>query len=141
MYMTYGEAVNADEMSRNRFLAEGLALGCVMKKPVAKDQVLTYYDVELPVGRLADELRAEQLRHFRQEKWLDQFLPNTLTYARRQAAAAESSRWGYIEDVEITYSVVPTLCCFGFHGESSGSASLARAPLDIPIQGSRWHFS
>lgn len=91
MYMTYGEAVNADEMSRNRFLAEGLALGCVMKKPVAKDQVLTYYDVELPVGRLADELRAEQHRHFRQEKWLDQFIPDTLTYARRQAAAAESS--------------------------------------------------
>jgi len=31
---------------------------------VPKDQVLTYHDVELPQGRLVDELRARQARLF-----------------------------------------------------------------------------
>ena len=34
--------------------------------------MLTYDDVELPPGRLADELRAEQYRHFRGETWLQE---------------------------------------------------------------------
>ncbi|HZC81274.1 MAG TPA: hypothetical protein VE222_06070, partial [Nitrospiraceae bacterium] len=38
------------------------------------DQVLTYDDVELPSGRLADRLRAEQYRHFRGETWLEERL-------------------------------------------------------------------
>jgi hypothetical protein len=33
--------------------------------------VLTYADVELPPGRVADRLRAEQYRHFRGETWLE----------------------------------------------------------------------
>ncbi|MBX6325346.1 MAG: NAD(P)-binding domain-containing protein [Chthoniobacterales bacterium] len=70
MYMTYGEAVNADEMSRGRYLPEGLVEGCKLKRDVARDTVLTYDDVELPRGRLADELRAEQYKHFRGETWL-----------------------------------------------------------------------
>jgi predicted homoserine dehydrogenase-like protein len=70
MYMTYGEAVNADEMSRGQYLPEGLVEGCKLKRDVAKDTVLTYDDVELPRGRLADQLRAEQYRHFRGETWL-----------------------------------------------------------------------
>jgi predicted homoserine dehydrogenase-like protein len=71
MYMTYGEAVNADEMSAKRYLPEGLVEGCRLKRAIAKDQVLTYADVELPAGRLADRLRAEQYRHFRGERWLE----------------------------------------------------------------------
>ncbi len=71
MYMTYGEAVNADEMSRNRYLPEGLVEGCKLKRDIAKDAVLTYDDVELPEGRLADRLRAEQYRYFRGESWLE----------------------------------------------------------------------
>jgi predicted homoserine dehydrogenase-like protein len=67
MYMTYGEAVNSEEMRRERYLPEGLVQGCILKRDVAKDQVLTYDDVELPRGRLADELRAEQYAHFSQE--------------------------------------------------------------------------
>ena len=67
MYMTYGEAVNADEMSAKRYLPEGLVEGCRLKRAIPKDQVLTYDDVELPSGRLADKLRAEQYRHFRGE--------------------------------------------------------------------------
>jgi predicted homoserine dehydrogenase-like protein len=72
MYMTYGEAVNADEMSNNRYLPEGLVEGCKLKRDVAKDAVLTYDDVELPRGRLADQLRAQQYRHFRGETWLEE---------------------------------------------------------------------
>ena len=74
MYMTYGEAVNVDEMSEGRYLPEGLVEGCRVVKPVAKDTVLTYDDVELPPGRTADALRAEQYRHFRGETWLEELL-------------------------------------------------------------------
>jgi predicted homoserine dehydrogenase-like protein len=74
MYMTYGEAVNADEMSAGRYLPEGIVEGCRLKRPISKDSVLTYDDVELPSGRLADQLRAEQYRHFRGESWLQDLL-------------------------------------------------------------------
>lgn len=71
MYMTYGEAVNAEEMSSNRYLPEGLVEGCKLKRDLPKDKVITYDDVELPPGRLADSLRAEQYRRFRNETWLE----------------------------------------------------------------------
>jgi predicted homoserine dehydrogenase-like protein len=71
MYMTYGEAVNADEMSTLRLLPEGLVEGCRLQVDIPRDQALTYDDVELPAGRMADRLRAEQYRHFRQETWLE----------------------------------------------------------------------
>jgi len=74
MYMTYGEAVNVEEMSANRYLPEGLVAGCRLVRDVAKDAVLTYGDVVLPPGRLADTLRAEQYRHFRGETWLEDLL-------------------------------------------------------------------
>jgi predicted homoserine dehydrogenase-like protein len=74
MYMTYGEAVGADEMSARRYLPEGLVEGCRLLRDIPKDQVLTYGDVDLPEGRLADRLRAEQYRHFRGETWLDEHL-------------------------------------------------------------------
>jgi predicted homoserine dehydrogenase-like protein len=74
MYMTYGEAVNTDEMSKGRYLPEGLVEGCVLKKNISKDAVITYDDVKLPPDRLSDKLRAEQYRHFRGETWLDDFL-------------------------------------------------------------------
>jgi predicted homoserine dehydrogenase-like protein len=74
MYMTYGEAVNADEMCQNRYLPEGLVEGCVLKREIPKDSVITYDDVVLPPNRLADQLRAEQYRHFRGETWLEEFV-------------------------------------------------------------------
>lgn len=74
MYMTYGEAVNADEMSAMRYLPEGLVEGCKLRRAIPKDQVLIYDDVELPSGRLADSLRAEQYQHFRGETWLKEHL-------------------------------------------------------------------
>jgi predicted homoserine dehydrogenase-like protein len=77
MYTTYGEAVNADEMSAMRLLPEGLVEGCKLKRSIPKDQVLTYDDVELPKGRIADSLRAEQYRHFRGESWLEEHIAGT----------------------------------------------------------------
>ena len=74
MYMTYGEAVNVQEMSEKRYLPEGLVEGCKLTRDITKDAVLTYDDVELPPNRLADQLRAEQYRHFRGETWLEERL-------------------------------------------------------------------
>ena len=74
MYTTYGEAVNADEMCKNRYLPEGLAVDCRLRRDVAKDTVITYDDVDLPAGRAADRLRAEQYQHFRCESWLANLL-------------------------------------------------------------------
>ena len=74
MYMTYGEAVNADEMCEKRYLPEGIVSGCRLKRAIAQDEVITYDDVVLPPGRLADSLRAEQYKHFRGETWLEEYL-------------------------------------------------------------------
>ena len=57
-----------------RYLPEGLVEGCRLKRAIRKDEVLTYDDVELPPGRIADSLRAEQYRHFRSETWLEEHL-------------------------------------------------------------------
>ena len=74
MFMTYGEAVNVEEMSAGRYLPHGLVAGCRLSGNIARDEVLSYDDVELPAGRLADRLRAEQYRHFRGETWLEERL-------------------------------------------------------------------
>jgi predicted homoserine dehydrogenase-like protein len=73
-YMTYGEAANAEEMCERRYLPEGLVEGCKLLRDIPKDQAVTYDDVELPTGRLADRLRAEQYRHFFGETWLEETL-------------------------------------------------------------------
>lgn len=59
-YTTYGQCENADVSLTQRLLPMGLAEGCTVVRPVSKDIVLTYDDVELPPGRLIDRLRAEQ---------------------------------------------------------------------------------
>ncbi len=74
MYMTYGEAVNVEEMSSKRYLPEGLVEGCKLKRAIKKDEVISYDDVELPPDRLGDRLRAEQYRHFRGETWLEKLI-------------------------------------------------------------------
>lgn len=74
MYTTYGEACSVDEMSRGRYLPEGLVEGCKLRRAIAKDAVLTYDDVILPPGRVADRLRADQYLHFRGEGWLKDHL-------------------------------------------------------------------
>src|SRR5690606_23107559 len=59
-YMTYGQCENADTARRERLLPIGIAPGCRLVRDVARDEVLTYEDVEVPEGRLIDRLRAEQ---------------------------------------------------------------------------------
>jgi predicted homoserine dehydrogenase-like protein len=58
--MTYGQCDNSDATLAEGLLPMGLAEGCRLVRDVPRDEVLTYADVELPAGRLADRLRAEQ---------------------------------------------------------------------------------
>ncbi len=48
----------------NDDLPIALSGGCRLKRDIAKDQPISYRDVELPAGRLCDQLRAEQAAHF-----------------------------------------------------------------------------
>jgi predicted homoserine dehydrogenase-like protein len=59
-YMTYGLAEDAEVAGAERLLPIGIAQDCRLKRDVRRDAVLSYEDVDLPGGRLADRLRAEQ---------------------------------------------------------------------------------
>ena len=61
-YDTYGVAETAAATASGRLLPMGVAEGCVLRRDVAKDEVLTYDDVTLPEGRLIDRLREEQAK-------------------------------------------------------------------------------
>jgi predicted homoserine dehydrogenase-like protein len=63
-YLTYGQAENSAETRTERLLPMGLAEGCVLRRDVPKDHVLTYDDVDVPPNRFIDALRAEQDAHF-----------------------------------------------------------------------------
>lgn len=69
-YMTYGQCENSDIVQKQNLLPIGLAEGCRLKRDIPRDQVLTYDDVELPPGRLADRLRLEQNTYFAPAKTL-----------------------------------------------------------------------
>lgn len=63
-YHTYGQCENADVAAAENLLPIGLAEHCRLERNVPKDAVLTYDDVTLPPGRLADRLRQEQNERF-----------------------------------------------------------------------------
>ncbi|HXF64617.1 MAG TPA: SAF domain-containing protein [Caldilineaceae bacterium] len=63
-YMTYGQCENSDAARAENLLPMGLAEGARLKRDIARDEVLTFADVELPPGRLCDELWRAQQRHF-----------------------------------------------------------------------------
>ena len=67
-YHTYGQCENAAIVNQDNLLPMGLAEGCRLKRPVTKDQVLTYDDVELPTDSIAHQLRAEQNAYFAKSK-------------------------------------------------------------------------
>ncbi len=69
-YMSYGQCENSNIVQEQNLLPMGLAEGCRLKRDISKDQVLTYDDVELPEGRLCDQLRAEQNAYFASSKTL-----------------------------------------------------------------------
>jgi predicted homoserine dehydrogenase-like protein len=64
-YMTYGQCETAEITSEQKLLPMGLAEGCILKRDIAKDEVLTYDDVILPKGRFCDKLRQEQNDYFK----------------------------------------------------------------------------
>jgi predicted homoserine dehydrogenase-like protein len=63
-FMTYGTIENYAVSRAGDLLPMGIADGCRLKRAVAKDQAISYADVELPEERLVDRLRAEQTTHF-----------------------------------------------------------------------------
>jgi len=69
-YMTYGQCETAAIAREQNLLPIGLAEGCRLQRDIQRDQVITYDDVDLPEGRLADQLRFEQNAHFAPAKTL-----------------------------------------------------------------------
>jgi predicted homoserine dehydrogenase-like protein len=63
-YTVYGEAESAATTAAENLLPIGVAVGCRLRRAVARDTALTYADVEIPEGRLVDRLRAEQAEAF-----------------------------------------------------------------------------
>jgi predicted homoserine dehydrogenase-like protein len=63
-YHAYGEAENSSIVQDEMLLPMGLSEGCRLIRDVKKDQALTYADVQLPEGRVADRLREEQNLRF-----------------------------------------------------------------------------
>ncbi len=59
-FEVYGVAENIHAIRQDRLLPVGLALGCRLAKPVAKDMPLTFEDVNIPSDRMIDRLYAEQ---------------------------------------------------------------------------------
>ncbi|MBC7250175.1 MAG: Gfo/Idh/MocA family oxidoreductase [Anaerolineae bacterium] len=63
-FTCYGLLENAEVCHAENLLPMGISPGCRLKRDISKDQVITYDDVELPEGRLCDQLRAEQMKYF-----------------------------------------------------------------------------
>lgn len=59
-FTCYGMLENSGICQGENLLPMGLSEGCRLKRNVQRDQAITYADVELPDGRLCDNLRAEQ---------------------------------------------------------------------------------
>ena len=64
-YHTYGQCETAEITAEEELLPIGLAEGCVLKRDIPKDQVITYNDVTVPEGRFSDQLRKEQNEYFK----------------------------------------------------------------------------
>jgi predicted homoserine dehydrogenase-like protein len=67
-YMTYGQCENSEVTYTDQLLPMGLAEGCVLRRDIAKDTVLTYGDVVLVENSLSVKLRREQDQLFFGEK-------------------------------------------------------------------------
>jgi predicted homoserine dehydrogenase-like protein len=61
-YHTYGVCENVREAVGARMLPMGLSEGCRLLRDIACDEVIGYDDVEVPAGRLVDEVREAMLR-------------------------------------------------------------------------------
>jgi predicted homoserine dehydrogenase-like protein len=63
-YLTYGLCESSNVVRDQNLLPIGLAEGCKLKRDIPKDQVLTIDDINIPEGRLCDQLRDEQNKYF-----------------------------------------------------------------------------
>lgn len=63
-FTCYGLIDTYEVTQEHNLLPMVLSSGCVLKRNIPKDQAIRYSDVELPAGRLADKLRAEQTAFF-----------------------------------------------------------------------------
>jgi predicted homoserine dehydrogenase-like protein len=63
-YTLYGEAEKSSIARDENLLPIGLAEGCRLIRPIMRDSVLTFDDVELPPNRLCDRLWQEQCTLF-----------------------------------------------------------------------------
>ena len=63
-YDYYGQCENASVARSENLLPVGLAEGCVIKRNVARDEVITFDDVELPEDNLVLRLYREQTEMF-----------------------------------------------------------------------------
>lgn len=63
-FKAYGVMENSPIARAENLLPMGLTDGCVLKRDLAQDTPITFADVELPEGRLSDQLWREQLAAF-----------------------------------------------------------------------------
>ncbi len=63
-FATYALIENYGQSVADGCLPMGVGDGCIVQSAIAKDQPIRYDDVELPEGRLIDEMRLEQNRIF-----------------------------------------------------------------------------
>lgn len=63
-YDTYGQCENATTSRKENILPIGLAEGCILKRDLERDEVITFDDVILPEENLVQRLYKEQLALF-----------------------------------------------------------------------------
>jgi predicted homoserine dehydrogenase-like protein len=63
-FTCYGLIDNSEVCQAENLLPISLSEDCRLIRDVPKDQPISYADIELPVGRLCDKLRAEQNSYF-----------------------------------------------------------------------------
>jgi predicted homoserine dehydrogenase-like protein len=63
-FTCYGMIENYEVSRSENLLPMGLSGGCRATRDIRKDEPISYDDVQLPEGRLADKLRAEQNSRF-----------------------------------------------------------------------------
>jgi predicted homoserine dehydrogenase-like protein len=66
-FATYGQCETYTRSLEEQLLPIGLAEGCRLLRPVKKDEVLTYGDIELPTHKLSYKIRREQDAFFGQK--------------------------------------------------------------------------
>lgn len=60
-FLAYGVIENAGTFAEEGLLPMGIAVGCTLVRNISKDSPIGYSDVQLPIGRLCDQLRGEQV--------------------------------------------------------------------------------